>query len=118
MLDQPVPNPLAKNPNVHTHKVFASVGMILAGLIIVLFGGAIAFDIDIADIFVSKPSEETITKVSTSSAKQATDSAKKEEKDETADWAIYSDPKNLVSFKHPNLYECCGLFIGFQETPE
>lgn len=38
MLDQPVPNPLAKNPNVYTHKVFAAVGLILIGTIIAVAG--------------------------------------------------------------------------------
>ncbi len=38
MLDKPVPNPLAKNPNIYTHKVFAAVGLILIGTIIAVAG--------------------------------------------------------------------------------
>src|SRR3990172_5696775 len=38
MLDQPVPNPLAKNPNIYTHKVFATIGLILVGVIVVVAG--------------------------------------------------------------------------------
>lgn len=38
MLDRNVPNPLAKNPNIYTHKVFATVGLILIGVIVAVAG--------------------------------------------------------------------------------
>ncbi|MEX0616654.1 MAG: hypothetical protein WD231_02440 [Candidatus Woykebacteria bacterium] len=38
MLNQNVPNPLAKNPNLYTHKVFAAIGIILI-VIIIICGG-------------------------------------------------------------------------------
>ena len=38
MLDRNVPNPLAKNPNIYTHKVFAAVGIILIVTIVAVAG--------------------------------------------------------------------------------
>ncbi len=70
MLDQPVPNPLAKNPNVHTHKVFAAVGLILIGTIIAIAG--IWYYVDSQSGTVD---EVTDTNSSTNSAKS-----------ETSDW--------------------------------
>ncbi len=76
MLDQPVPNPLAKNPNVHTHKVFAAIGLILIGTIIAVAG------IWWYAMRNSTPAEDnsttTVVKTSTSSAKTATISATKD----------------------------------------
>lgn len=71
VLDKNVPNPLAKNPNIHTHKVFASVGLILIGVIVIL--GLLAFMYrdqvqDIYDYLVGSSTTTESTKVSTSSA--------------------------------------------------
>ncbi len=101
MLDQPVPNPLAKNPNVHTHKVFAAVGLILIGVIIAVAG--IWYYVEnqtrtnnTADTAVD---ETTTTKVSTSSTKAET---KTEEKtDKTADWKTYTNSTYGFSIKYP-----------------
>jgi hypothetical protein len=67
MLDQPVPNPLAKNPNFHTHKVFAAIDLILIGVIVILIGATYIFGFNVADLFTSSSVEET-TKVLTSSS--------------------------------------------------
>ncbi len=50
-LDKNVPNPLAKNPNVHTHKVFASVGLVLIGVIIILSILGYFYRDQVADFF-------------------------------------------------------------------
>ena len=103
MLDQPVPNPLASNPNVHTHKVFAAVGLILIGTIIAAAGiwwYASGRNTDSATDEV-----ETTTKVSTSSAKTTSTT-----KDETADWKTFSDSTLNYSLKYPTgwLTNDCG----------
>lgn len=90
MLDQPVPNPVAKNPNIYTHKVFASVGLILIGTIVAI-AGIWWYTQNQAN---SEP-EDTSVKVSTTSAKPSTSSATK---DETADWLIYNDGKYSVKY--------------------
>jgi hypothetical protein len=103
MLDQPVPNPLAKNPNIHTHKVFASVGLILIGAILALAIGAIVFKVDVAELFGTQKAEDSTTiKVATNSAKKATGSATK---DETADWKTYTNNTYRFSFKYPDSWE-------------
>lgn len=100
MLDQPVPNPLAKNPNVHTHKVFASVGLILIGVIVILGILAFIYRDQVADMFDTKTAEEntTTTKVSTTSAKPATSSATN---DETKGWKIYTSTTFKYTIKYP-----------------
>ncbi len=94
-----MPNPLAKNPNFHTHKVFAAIGIILAGTVLVLFGLALIYHINLADLFSSSPASDN-TKVSTPSAKPltATNSATK---NETANWKTYIDQYKTFSIKHP-----------------
>ncbi len=66
LLDKPVPNPLAKNPNVYTHKVFASVGLILIGAIVATAG--IWWYVENQSGSKIPEDEITTTKVSTSSA--------------------------------------------------
>lgn len=101
MLDQPVPNPLAKNPNVHTHKVFAAVGLILIGVIITVAG--IWYYVEGQSGTADTASNETITtKVSTSSAKA--DTKTEEKADETADWKTYTNSTYGYSIKYPSDY--------------
>lgn len=76
MLDQNVPNPLAKNPNVYTHKVFAAVGLVLIGTIIAVAG--IWYYLENQSGTNSTADETTTTKVSTDSAKKSTESAEKD----------------------------------------
>ena len=105
-----MPNPLAKNPNFHTHKVFAAIGIILTALIIIIAllwyftGSSLLFD----------NNEEDITKVSTSSAKKATDSSSKNADEEWVTYKgknIYADfsanPQVLInySFQHPKAWK-------------
>lgn len=82
MLDQPVPNPLAKNPSVYTHKVFAAVGLILLGTVIVVSG-----------IWYYLDSQKAKTQETTT---QTTN-------DVTQDWETYKTPYNgkELSFKYP-----------------
>ncbi len=78
MLDQPVPNPVAKNPNIYTHKVFASVGLILIGTIIILSILAYFYPDQLAFLYsrINWTNNDVVfNKVSTSSAKTATSSA-------------------------------------------
>lgn len=96
MLDQPVPNPLAKNPNVHTHKVFAAVGLILIGTIIASAG--IWWFVNNQSGTTTSETEDTSTKVSTTSAKKTTKSA---EKDETTNWKTFKT-LGSVEFKYPS----------------
>lgn len=91
MLDQPVPNPLSKNPNVHTHKVFAAVGLILIGTIIAVAG--IWYYVEGQS--GTATDETTTTKVSTSSAKADTKT------DETADWKVYNSEVLGITIKYP-----------------
>lgn len=91
MLDQPVPNPLAKNPNVHTHKVFATVGLILIGTIIAIAGIWWYFNSQSGTV-----TEETTTKISTSSAQKSTVSAKPAETTSSSEYKNKS-----VTFKYP-----------------
>lgn len=72
VLDKNVPNPLAKNPNVHTHKVFASVALILIGTIVILSILAYFYRDQVADFFNESSGSKAVetTKVSTSSASQ------------------------------------------------
>lgn len=100
MLDQPVPNPVAKNPNIHTHKVFASVGLILIGTIIAVAGIWWYVDNQSGD---NTAEESTITtKISTSSASKTTET---ESKDETAEWKTYTNSTYMFSFKYPTDWE-------------
>lgn len=107
MLDQPVPNPLAKNPNFNTHKVFAAIGLILVVVLLVV-GGVWAY---VQNESKTKEEKDKSVKVTTSSAKPATKSA---EKDETADWTTLTantavdsisgnSPATInYSYKYPN----------------
>lgn len=97
MLDQPVPNPLAKNPNFFTHKVVAAVGLILVGTIAVLFGLALIYHVNIADLFNTAPAADN-TKVGTSSAKPNTATTS----EDTTNWKTYSSMG--VSFKYPSTW--------------
>ncbi len=96
VLDKNVPNPLAKNPNVHTHKVFATVGLILIGLIISLAFVVVGiwgyFNPNIT------PEPESTVKVSTSSAKKSTDSAEK------TDLTTYKSETFKYSIDYPKTY--------------
>lgn len=118
VLDKSVPNPLAKNPNVHTHKVFASVGLILIGVIAILGALAFIYRDQVANLFDTKTAEEntTATKVSTSSAKQATDSAKKVD---TQDWITYTNTELGFSHLYPDNWmtrECDGMIFFYAPT--
>ena len=95
MLDQNVPNPLAKNPNFHTHKVFAAIGIIL--IVMIIIGGGIWYFVQSAEDKAGTI-EETITKVATTSAKTTTKSVTK---DETANWKTYTSTKFKYSIKYP-----------------
>ena len=94
MLDQNVPNPFAKTPNFHTHKVFASIGIILIAMIII--GGGIWYFVQSAEDKAGTVDDNTVNKTATSSAKTATSSATK---DETADWKTYTS--KTFSVKYP-----------------
>src|SRR3989304_3203100 len=98
MLEQPVPNPLAKNPNVHTHKVFATVGLILIGLIVVLSALAIVFRGEVGDFLKGVSTSETDKQVT----KTATKSAAKTVKSETTDWKTFSNDTEKYSISYPN----------------
>lgn len=97
MLDQPVPNPVANNPNIHTHKVFAAVGLILMGTIISVAGIWWYVQNQSGDNTVDDSS--TKTKVSTSSAEKSADSQTNESN--TKDWVSYEIEELGVSFKYP-----------------
>lgn len=99
MLDQNVPNPLAKNPNFHTHKVFAAIGIIL--IVMVIIGGGIWYFVQSAEDKVGTIDENSTIKTATSSARTATSSAAK---DETADWKIYTNSTYGFSIKYPSDY--------------
>ncbi len=90
MLDQPVPNPVAKNPNIYTHKVFASIGLILIGTIIGVAG--VWWYMGNQTDSSSDEANTTTTKVSTTSAKT----------DETADWKTYTSSGSIYSIKYPS----------------
>lgn len=102
MLDQNVPNPLAKNPNFHTHKVFAAIGIILI-VAIVIVGGIWYFVQSALDKVI--PDEFVTNKVSTSSAKISTTSAV------PADWNVYENTKYSYSLKYPQ-------YLHFGGSPE
>jgi hypothetical protein len=93
MLESPVPNPVASNPNIHTHKVFATVGLILIGAIIGIAG--VWWYVQNQAETVSEDSETTSTKVSTSSAKASSSSG-------TDNWSYYSSEKYKYSYKYPD----------------
>ncbi len=76
MLDQPVPNPIAKNPNIYTHKVFAAIGLILIGTIVAVAG--IWWYVQGQDKNSGTEDTTVTTKVATTSAKTATVSASKD----------------------------------------
>lgn len=94
MLDQPVPNPLAKNPNFNTHKVFAAIGIILMVLIIVV--GGIWYMVQSAEDKVGT-TEETTTKVATSSTKPKTATFSSI----PSDWKIYVNNKKGYAIGYP-----------------
>lgn len=100
MLDQPVPNPLAKNPNVNTHKVFASVGLILIGLIIILSALAIIFRGETGN-FLKGLAVNDQYKDKRTGTKPATISAKIAEKNETAGWKTFSNDVEKYSINYP-----------------
>ncbi len=87
ILEKPVPNPLAKNPNFYTHKVFATVGLILIGVIVLLLGAAIIFRVNLNDLLGNINFTEN--KVASSSAKS----------DKTENWKTYTDEN--ITFKYP-----------------
>ncbi len=96
ILSQPVPNPVASNPNIHTHKVFASVGLILIGTIIAVAG--IWWYVQNQGGFDTDKAGTATTKVSTSSANKATTSA---ERIETSGWKLYRNSAIGFEVKYP-----------------
>lgn len=94
MLDQNVPNPLAKNPNVHTHKVFAAVGLILIGVVIL---AAVIWYFAIGRF----PAKTETTTSTTQTVKQNTTSTKSASVDPTADWKTYTN-SSIFTLKYPN----------------
>lgn len=104
MLDQPVPNPVAKNPNIYTHKVFASVGLILFGTIVILSVLAYFYRDQVADFFnTAKDNSAEITKVSTSSAKTDAENQTSNEttSDQSTEWKTFSSSELGFSIKYP-----------------
>lgn len=99
MLDQNVPNPLAKNPNFHTHKVFAAIGIIL--IVMVIIGGGIWYFVQSAEDKVGVVDESTVIKTATSSAKISTKSAGKTEKE---DLLTYRSETFKYSIDYPKTY--------------
>lgn len=100
VLDKPVPNPLAKNPNVNTHKVFASIGLVLIGVIIIIAG--VWYYVD--GRFSTAETNDSTAKVTTSSAKPKTSTTSSDlssKKDETKDWKTYIREDFGFSLKHP-----------------
>lgn len=99
LLNQNVPNPLAKNPNVHTHKVFAAVGLILIFTIAIAAGiwyyVAGRYSINDSVINYSNTKTDTTNKTSTSSAK----------KDESASWKNYSNSDIGFSIRFPQNFK-------------
>lgn len=85
MLDQNVPNPLAKNPNFNTTKVFAAIGIIL--IVIIVIGIGIWYFVQSAEDKANKVEESTPITVATTSAKPKT----------TTSSAIPSDWKTYTS---------------------
>lgn len=108
MLDQPVPNPLAKNPNFFTHKVFAAIGIILIVAITAVAG--IWWYVD--GRYSKNYNENEAYKTSTDSAEKTNTYtiSSSEKKDETADWKTYSKEVLGFSIKYPNDWT-------FVETP-
>ncbi len=92
MLDQPVPNPLAKNPNFHTHKVFAAIGIIL--IVIIMIGGGIWYYL-VGRYLAGNDLGDATYKTATASAKTASKSA------DTSDWKTYTDQSAQLSLKYP-----------------
>ena len=89
MLDQNVPNPLAKNPNFYTHKVFAAVGLILIVSIVILAG--IWYFVQSAEDKAGTVDDNTVIKTATSSTT----------KDETTSWKKYSNETYGFELKYP-----------------
>ncbi len=114
MLDQSVPNPLAKNPNFYTHKVFAAIGLILIGTVVAVAGVWYYMESNSK----GTAEEDNSVKVSTSSAKPATTSATK---DITAEWKTFSHPVIGFSIKYPETWltnECEKTTFFFAPTKE
>lgn len=97
MIDQNVPNPMAKNPDFNTHKVFAAIGIIL--IVMVIICGGIWYLVQSAEDKAGPSDDNTTIKTATSSAKKSTTSANK---DETADWKTYSSKVLSLSIKYPS----------------
>lgn len=106
VLGKNVPNPLAKSPNFYTHKVFASVGLILIGVIVVLFGAAIIFKVNLSDLFSNSTS--TDTKVATSSAKT----------DPTANWKKFTHATFSVEFRIPQDWSTLDICPSCKGSPD
>ncbi len=107
MLDQNVPNPLAKNPNFHTHKVFAAIGIIL--IVIIMIAGGIWYFVQSAEDKAGTVDDNTIIKISTSLTKKATQSATiSAKKDETNGWKTYSSKEMGYSIKYPDTLKVLG----------
>lgn len=87
---QPSPSPLTKGINWKTIIIGVVIGAILLGI-----GGFLVYN-----AYQPKKEEPTVTttKKVTSSAKPATPSA---QKDETADWKVYTHKADGIKFKYP-----------------
>ncbi len=104
LLDKPVPNPLAKNPNVHTHKVFAAIGIIL--IVMVIIGSGIWYFVQSAEDKVELVDETTVTKTATSSAKESwkTHTVKDFMSfDYPTSWTVSSQSVTVILLQSPNL---------------
>lgn len=101
ILDKNVPNPLTKNPNVHTHKVFASIGLILFGTLVILGILAIVYRGQLGDFLKQVPEGPNIENP-IKPGKIATDSSKTEssKKDGTEGWKTHKGSK--YSIKYPS----------------
>lgn len=82
ILDKNVPNPLAKNSKVHTHKVFASVGLILIGVILAVAG--VWWYVGNQSLTKSVGDEVTTNKISTKSTEKSVDKQSTESKTSTS----------------------------------
>lgn len=112
MLDKNVPNPLAKNPNIYTHKVFASIGIIL--IVTILAAAGVWYYVENQSGTKDTTEQVTETKVATSSAKTETKTEEKRnettssKKDETAAWKTYSSKEMGYSIKYPDTLKVLG----------
>ncbi len=102
MLGQPVPNPLAKNPNFNTTKVFAAVGIIL--IVIIIISGGIWYLVQSAEDRAGTVDDNTVIKTATTSAKQKSSTNNQTcttTTAETANWKCYQSSIGHFELKYP-----------------